>query len=193
MKEVNDIQSLQQRFCTQNKTKQSESISVRIVILYHTALVFKPFCLQLTIENIWTRHLSVWSHMAIKTRKRTFSGHAIKFKVAPWLERLSMKVVSSHVITINYKKDLNPKKGSSSKLSFSLTSSRFVNISGQTNWCLTFSKCSEIIVDHPKSRKCRLKNFTRKTFKAKWKRAKVWPPYLPFPLFKQNRAETYSP
>ena len=52
MKEVNDIQSLQQRFCTQNKTKQNESISVRVVILYHTPLVFKPFCLQLTIENI---------------------------------------------------------------------------------------------------------------------------------------------
>ena len=73
------------------------------------------------------------------------------------------------------------------KLSFLLTSSHFVNMSGETNWCLTFSKCSEIMVDHPKSRKCRLKNFARKKFKAKWKRAKVWPPYRPFLPTKSGR------
>ena len=166
-KEVNDIQSLQQRFCTQNKTKQNKSIPVRVVILYHTPLVFKPLCLQLTIDNIWTKHWSVWSHMAIKTKKKNFF-QAMRFKVAPWLETLSMKVVSSYATSIQ-------KKLNTSKLSFFLwplfsPMSLFANVSGQTNWCLTWSKCLAIIVDHSKSRKYRLKNFTRKKFKAKKKK-----------------------
>ena len=45
----NDIQSLQQRFFTQNKTQKSREnyISVQVVILSHTRRVFKPSCLQL--------------------------------------------------------------------------------------------------------------------------------------------------
>ena len=46
------------------KTKQNKSISVRVVILYNTPLLFKPLCSQLTIENIWANHWSVLSHMA---------------------------------------------------------------------------------------------------------------------------------
>ena len=45
--------------------------------------------------------------------------------------------------------------------------SRFANMSGQTNWCLSRLKCPETIVDHSKSRNYQPKNFTRKKVKAK--------------------------
>ena len=125
--------------------------------ILHLLLINLSVCNKLlTIENIWKKHLSVWSHVAIKTNN---FFQAIKFKVAPWLERLSMKVVSSCAMKdINFFKShtyLNPKKKTwnssnlyrDSSWPFVLPMSHFNNMSGQTNWCLTFSNCSEIIVD----------------------------------------------
>ena len=87
------------------------------------------------------------------------------------------------------------KKLNSSKLSFFLwplfsPMNLFANVSGQTNWCLTWSKCLAIKVDHSKSRKYRLKNFTRKKFKAKKKKRQSLKPVYSRPLLSNKIGES---
>lgn len=83
----------------ENKTYPFQYMSSFCIL--HLLLINLSVCNKLlTIENIWKKHLSVWSHVAIKMNN---FFQAIKFKVVPWLERLmGMKVVSSCAI-----KDIN--------------------------------------------------------------------------------------
>ena len=78
----------------ENKTYPFQYMSSFCIL--HLFLINLSVCNKLlTIENFWKKHLSVWSHAAIKINN---FFQAIKFKVAPWLESLSMKVVSSFAI-----------------------------------------------------------------------------------------------
>ena len=71
------LSTIQQKFCTQNKTNKNQEIYILgwVVIWSHTPRVFKPHRLQLfkkkkDFENIWTKSLicKCKSHTAIKKK-----------------------------------------------------------------------------------------------------------------------------
>ena len=148
----------------ENKTYTFQYMSSFCIL--HLLLINLSVCNKLlTIENFWKKHLSVWSHAAIKMNN-FFSGNKILSRTLTWKFEDEGGFLVCHkrqtssrttCTSIQRKKTWNSSKlYRDSSWPFVLPMSHFNNMSGETNWCFTFWNCSEIIVDPSKSKGLRV-------------------------------------